>query len=601
MYATGARAAGITDKWIKDNYSKTEVMIPMRDGISLYTAIYKPKDSTRRHPVIMQRTPYALRPYGKGYAKALREYLYMFLKHNYIVIFQNVRGTFLSEGEYENIRPLGKTIDAVDEATDTYDTVEWILQNTYCNGAIGVKGTSYPGFYATLAAVARHPAIKAVSPQAPVADWFMGDDVHHNGAFLLADMYRFGGSFFRPKNNPTIRSKGSLVTIDKGIYDFFLEKGSMQNLMAPYGDSLKFWNLIKNHPDYDSFWKERNPVCHLKNIKPAVMVVGGTFDAEDCYGAFATYRGIESLSPDTELYMVIGPWAHGAWKSSGYSNLAGAYFGEGSASYFMEEIEYPFFAYYLENGDKPISKVNVLFSGDTSEKGQKEQWESYDSWPPMIPDYKRYYFASEGKLNEKPTGGTSGYLSYVSDPANPVPYYNDNEATERIRDYMAADQGFLKGRKDVLSFIGPEINKQTLLAGPVKVVLSASTSTTDADFVVKIIDVRPDGYQMLVRGDVMPARYRNGFEKAEPMQEGKVERIEFTMSDIAHIIKPGHRLMVQVQSSWYPLVAMNPQQCVENQYYARNDDYVKSEIRIYFGKDLQSYIELPEQAVIKEK
>lgn len=587
-------AREITEKWITANYSKTEVMIPMRDGVSLYTAIYSPVGDGMKRPVIIQRSPYALRPYGKGYAKALREYFYMFMKHKYIIVFQNVRGTFLSEGEYENLRPIRQGSVMIDEATDVYDTAEWILRNTTCNGSIGVKGTSYPGFYATWASICRHPAVKAVSPQAPVTDWYMGDDVHHNGAFFLSDMYRFGGSFFRPRKRPTIRSNRSLVEIDKNSYDFFLEKGSMAKLLEPYGDSLKFWNEIQAHPDYDSFWKIRNPLQHLKNVKPAVMVVAGTFDAEDCYGAFATYRGYKQNSPGSDIYMVIGPWAHGSWKDLKYSSLDGAIFGDGTAAHFIEKIEYPFFAYFLEGkGSKPKSEVDVLFSGETMPDRKRESWKKYDCWPPAGMETEKFYLHSDGVLSiDKPTEG-NGLCKYVSDPENPVPYYHDREAFERIRDYMAGDQRFLEDRKDVLKFTGKKAEREMVLSGPVKVSLKASCTGTDADFVVKLIDVRPDGYQMLIRGDVMPGRYRKGFDKPVAMNHDAVETIEFTMPDIAHIIKPGHRLMVQVQSSWFPLVAMNPQKILENQYTATKDDYKVCEIGIYCNNDVCSYIELP--------
>ena len=578
-------------KWLAENYTKTEVMIPMRDGVSLYTAIYQPVDSTVRHPVIMQRTPYALRPYGKGYAKSLRDYMGVFLRHGYIIVFQNVRGTFLSEGDFENIRPLSSSKQGTDETTDTYDTVDWLLKNTFCNGSVGVKGTSYPGFYATMAAINSHPAIKAVSPQAPVCDWYMGDDVHHNGAFFLADMYRFGSSFFRPRSKPTIRSKSSLVTVDKDIYEFFLEKGSMSEIMKPYGDSLKFWNEIKAHPHYDDFWKERNPVRHLKNIKPAVMVVAGTFDAEDCYGAFETYRGIKKNSPETELYMVIGPWAHGSWKDLKYNGLGGTFFGEGSAGYFIENLEYPFFAYYLEGKGVKPTYSNIFLPSGEAVVGGEDSWTETALWPPSSLLTERFYLYADQKLNPASPVKKKSFCSYVSDPSDPVPYYNE-QSQERVKDYMAGDQSFLNERKDVLKFWGPVMDKEALLAGPVKVSLKVSANSADADFIVKLIDVRPDGFQMLIRGDVMPARYRKGFEKPEAMEEGKIESIDFTMADIAHVIGRGHRLLVHVQSTWFPLVALNPQNLVDNQYYAERKDYRKAKIDIHCSKEASSYIEL---------
>lgn len=579
-----------TKKWLEENYTKREVMIPMRDGNRLYTSIYEPVDTSESHPILMLRTPYSIRPYGKGFSSNLRGYLSIYVKHSYIIVIQNVRGTYLSEGEYENIRPYRSESVHIDEATDVYDTAEWLVKNTNNNGSIGVKGSSYPGFYATWAGLSNHPAIKAVSPQAPVTDWFIGDDVHRNGAFCLADMYGFGGSFFRVRKNPTIRGAANLVKIpeDISIYRFFKNK-PMSELMKPFGDSLPMWNNIKNHPQYDSFWKERNPVRHFKNIKPAVLVVGGFYDAEDCYGAFKTYRGIRENSPETELYFVNGPWAHGSWRDLSYRTLDGADFGEGTARYFLTEIEYPFFAYYLENkGDKPASSVMILPSGDTRTESEKPSWQAFDVWPPKNRISKKYYLSEKSTLTDQPP--VNSEYSYISDPSNPVPYYH-LETPHRERDYMAGDQRFLDRRKDVLTFSLAKQKEDVKFIGGIRVSLNLSVSTTDADIIVKIIDERPDGYKQLVRWEVLPLRFRKGLEKGIAMIPGKMEKVDFEMQDIAHVLKKGHSLLVQIQSSMFPLLAMNPQTFLENQFNATENDYKKCEVTVFSDKKSPSFIE----------
>ena len=335
----------VTEEWLKENYTKREVMIPVRDGARLYTAVYEPVGAIEAKPVMLVRTPYSLKPYGfeagempeegrLSYSSGIWGDLLNYAADGYVIVFQNVRGTYLSEGDFENIRPhltgmsggLSKG-QTVDEATDTYDTVEWLLANTRSNGNIGVKGTSYNGFYATMAALSRHPAVKAVSPQAPIADWFMGDDAHHNGAFCLADCYRFGSSMYRARKAPSTKGPSKLVKINTDLYEYFLGK-PMADLSAYFGDTLAFWNKMAAHPDYDAFWKDRNPAKHLKDIKSAVLVTGGFYDAEDCYGAFETYKEISRLSPECDLYLAAGPWYHGGWSNRKANHFAGAWFGE---------------------------------------------------------------------------------------------------------------------------------------------------------------------------------------------------------------------------------------------------------------------------------
>lgn len=592
----------VTGEWLKENYTKREVMIPMRDGARLYTAVYEPVSSSEAKPVMLVRTPYSLRPYGFeageepskdrfAYSSGMWGDLLNYAADGYVIVLQNVRGTYLSEGEFENIRPHlsgkagGKTTKRiVDEATDTYDTVEWLLANTGNNGNIGVKGTSYPGYYATMAALSRHPAIKAVSPQAPVTDWFMGDDAHHNGALCLADCYRFGSSMYRSRKAPSTKGMKRLVSIDSDLYEYFLGK-PLSELSAFFGDTLAFWNKMVSHPDYDKFWKDRNPSYHLKDIEPAVLVTGGFYDAEDCYGAFNTYTQLKKLSPECDLYLAAGPWHHGGWRSRSVSSIAGAWFGEASGEYYLDDIEYPFFRYYLEGkGEKP-ARVNVLPSGETMRSRMEglpstSFWEAYSTWPPENASPTRIYLSGTDSLNMSGRSQDVGFRTFTSDPSNPVPYM-EVKSSGRDHGYMAADQTFASVRNDVLTYSGKVLSDTLHLAGPVKAHVELRldlpdgtySKNMDADIVVKLIDVRPDGYQMLVRGDVMPVRYRGGFGKAKAVKAGKVFSVDFTMCDIDHYFLPGHSLMIQIQGSWFPLIAMNPQTFVRNPFLATKDDY----------------------------
>lgn len=606
----------VTGEWLKENYTKREVMIPMRDGARLYTAVYEPVSSSEAKPVMLVRTPYSLRPYGFeageepskdrfAYSSGMWGDLLNYAADGYVIVLQNVRGTYLSEGEFENIRPHlsgkagGKTTKRiVDEATDTYDTVEWLLANTGNNGNIGVKGTSYPGYYATMAALSRHPAIKAVSPQAPVTDWFMGDDAHHNGALCLADCYRFGSSMYRSRKAPSTKGMKRLVSIDSDLYEYFIGK-PLSELSAFFGDTLAFWNKMVSHPDYDKFWKDRNPSYHLKDIEPAVLVTGGFYDAEDCYGAFNTYTQLKKLSPECDLYLAAGPWHHGGWRSRSVSSIAGAWFGEASGEYYLDDIEYPFFRYYLEGkGEKP-ARVNVLPSGETMRSRMEglpstSFWEAYSTWPPENASPTRIYLSGTDSLNMSGRSQDVGFRTFTSDPSNPVPYM-DVKSSGRDHGYMAADQTFASVRNDVLTYSGKVLSDTLHLAGPVKAHVELKldlpdgtySKNMDADIVVKLIDVRPDGYQMLVREDVMPVRYRGGFGKAKAVKAGKVFSVDFTMCDIDHYFLPGHSLMIQIQGSWFPLIAMNPQTFVRNPFLATKDDYRP----IHISVSSNSYVE----------
>ncbi len=624
LYAQNGRI--VTDGWLKEHYTKREVMVQVRDGKRIYTSIYEPSKEYLRSlgkeksPIMILRTPYSLKPYGLkpgetekpaaacGYVGNMKGDMANYVADGYVIVLQNVRGKYLSEGDYENMRPYVSgprgAVDTLkradgsvvtDEATDIYDCIQWLLSNTPNSGKVGVKGVSYPGFYATMAALSRHPALEAVSPQAPATDWFMGDDAHHNGAFCLTDVYRFGSGFYRTRQSPATKGLSSLVKIDNDIYDYFNGK-SFKELSAFLGDSLVFWNEMMAHPDYDKFWQDRDPSVHLRNIRVPMLVTGGFYDAEDCYGAFRTYDMLKKCSPECELYLAAGPWYHGGWNNRTVSHLSDAWFGEASGAWYQDKVEYPFFSHYLEGKELKPSYVNVLPSGETMKDKMQGQpsdglWETYDIWPPENMKYIRYYMSGQCLSMTK---GNRGKRTIVSNPASPVPYMNTN-ANSRDRAYMVADQRFASERKDVLVYHG-DILKDTLhLAGPVKVHIELSLASDvekelDADVIVKLVDVRPDGYQMLVRGDVMPLRFRNGFSEPKSAKSGKMVSVDFTMCDIDHKFIPGHSLMVQVQGSWFPLIAMNTQKFLRNPYESVSDDYIPVEISVM---STASWLDLP--------
>lgn len=582
------------------NYDKNEYYIPMRDGIRLWTVVFTPKDKSKTYPFLLMRTPYACEPYGKDKFPSRVRYARM-MREGYIFVQQDVRGRWMSEGVFEDVRPFNpnKKDKEFDEASDTYDTVEWLLKSIENhNGRVGVLGISYPGFYATMSILANHPAIKAVSPQAPVTDWFIGDDFHHNGAFMLADAFNFYSGFGQPRPKPTtIGPKGFNYKMEDN-YKFYLQMGALKNAKTKYfGDSLKFWNDLMAHPNYDEFWKARNPRPHLKNVQPAVMTVGGLFDAEDCFGAFRTYEAIENQNTSAlKNHLVMGPWFHGGWERSDGSFLGNVFFEQKTAEQYREKIQLPFFEYYLKDkGDGKLAEATIFETGSN-------QWRYYDNWPPKNAVAKSFYLHENQALSQDAPSVSKSFDEYVSDPKKPVPYMEDVHL-RRPNEYMTDDQRFAARRPDVLVYETPALEKNLTVSGKIKVDLYVSTTGTDADFVVKVIDVFPDnekdwrgakvpmsGYQMLLRGEPMRGRFRESFENPTPFKPKKITRLQFEMPDIAHCFKKGHKLMIQIQSSWFPLVDMNPQQFV-NIYQCEDKDFIKATQRIYHDKKHPSKIE----------
>ena len=596
--------------WVSWNYSKRETYITMRDGMRLYTAIYEPHDQSVAHPILINRTPYSIAPYGEKNFKSIlwNGYWINYLKEGYIIVLQDVRGRFMSEGGFEDVRPYNaeKKDKETDEASDTYDTIEWLLRNVgNNNGKVGVFGISYPGFYATMAALSQHPALVAVSPQAPVTDWFMGDDFHHNGAFMLMDAFGFYSSFGKPRRNVTMTWPKGFDYYTKDNYKFYLETGTLKDFAKLMGDTIKFWKDVYDHPDYDEWWQVRNTRNHVQHIPSGVatLVVGGLFDAEDVYGAWNLYKAIEEKSKN-ENTLVMGPWAHNHWARNVYTSLGNIRFGSNTAEYYQETFEVPFFNYHLkgQGSIRHMKEANIFFSG-------ANEWRSFGQWPPNNISEKPLYLHKEGALSYSKPAGRNEYTRYLSDPAKPVPYTEDVHHG-RTREYMTDDQRFASRRPDVLVFQTEVLDNDMTLAGPVIADLFTAISTTDADFVVKVIDVFPDdfkytdtlgdngkdypmgGYQMLVRGEVMRGRYRNSFEHPVPFKADRIARVRYTLPDVAHTFKKGHRVMVQIQSSWFPLVDRNPQQFVDI-YTAEPSDFVKSNIRIYHDAEHPSSVILP--------
>ena len=607
VFSFCAAAQELNENYFKENYTKKEVYIPMRDGVKLFTSFYIPKDKNEKHPFLITRTPYSCAPYGEDkYLPIWSGYKSAYVKENYIFVMQDVRGRYMSEGVFEDVRPFNKNKKGkeIDEASDTYDAIDWMVKNIENNnGNAGVFGTSYPGFYSTEAALSNHPALKAVSPQAPVTDWFIGDDFHHNGAFFAMDGFSFYPTFGKPHPKPTTNYGEGFKTEVKDNYKFYLEQGTPKNLDRIIGDSIKFWHQMYEHPNYDAWWQARNARNGLYNVKPAMLWVGGLFDAEDCFGAWNAYKATEKQSPQSTSSIVMGPWYHGQWSREG-SFLGNARFLSNTSEYFQNNIEVPFFNYYLKNKGsvKDIAEANIFFTGENN-------WKKLKQWPPAEVANTNIFITDNGMLSFKAENSKSIFTEYVSDPAHPVPYTEDIH-NRRTREYMTDDQRFAERRPDVLTFKTPVLENDLTLAGPVIADIATAISTTDADFVVKIIDVFPDdftypdssknngkdypmwGYEMLVRGEIMRGKYRNSFEKPEAFTPNKITNVKYALPDVAHTFKKGHRLMIQIQSSWFPLADRNPQQFM-NIYKADEKDYKKATIKIYHNGSNQTKFILP--------
>jgi uncharacterized protein len=596
---------------VKTHYTKYEYRIPMRDGKHLFTSVYVPKDTSQPYPFLMDRTPYSVAPYGEDQYRKTLGPSDEFEKAGYIFVYQDVRGRYLSEGEFAEMHPhidVKRSPQDVDDSSDMYDTIEFLLKHIpNNNGKVGIWGISYPGFYTSASIIDSHPALKAASPQAPMTDLFLGDDAYHGGAFMLSANFGFYSSYFKPFAQPSLpheEPKFEPGTPDD--YEFFLKAGPIENLDRLYlKGSNPLFNDQMNHDTYDDYWKARDLSRHMKNIKCAVMTVGGWFDAEDLSGPFKTHDAISKFNPGTPNTLVIGPWVHGGWARSDGDHLGDVNFNARTSQDYRSKIQFPFFEFYLKGKGTPLTGAYVFETGTNV-------WRTYANWPPPAAKPRTLYFHAGGRLSfDAPQ--QEGFDEYVSDPAHPVPFVNYTTDTVPQR-YMVDDQRFASRRPDVLVYQTDPLEDDVTIAGPISPKLKVTTTGTDSDFVVKLIDVYPNdypdpessqmgkrvvdvpplhmgGYQQLLRGEPMRGKFRNSWETPEAFTPGKVTEVDFTMPDLNHTFRKGHRIMVQVQSSWFPLVDRNPQTFVDIPR-ARPEDFRPATERVYHSADQSSGVEV---------
>lgn len=596
LLCTGVNAQST---YVKEHFTKKDVYITMRDGVKLFTSIYTPNDASpkNKYPMMMQRTCYSIAPYGEDKYPARLGPSEIMMKEGYIFVYQDVRGRYKSEGTWTNMTPVidnKKSKKDVDEGSDTYDTIDWLVKNVANNnGKVGQYGISYPGFYTAAGILSNHPALKASSPQAPISDFFF-DDFHHNGAFIEGYFFTFP-VFGVQKTDTTSKAWYTMLKPDsKDGYQYLLDLGPLKNADKFYKDNF-FWQETINHPNYDEFWQKRGLLKHYGKVKPAVMLVGGWFDAEDLTGPLAIYKTINKTDPNAYNTIVMGPFGHGRWsRETGHTMHSNVYFGDSVATFYQKNIEAKFFNHFLKgNGDKNSGLPNAYMFNT----GKKE-WATFDKWPAPNAVHEKMFLGADGKLSTT-QAASAGSVSYVSDPLKPVPYTEDNTTTMGFtpHNYMSEDQRFAGRRPDVLVYQSEVLNDDVTLGGEIMAHLKIATTGTDADFVVKLIDVYPpdepnnpympnkniilSNYWQMVRSEVMPARFRNSFEKPEALVANRKTDVNFRLQDVLHTFKKGHRIMIQVQSTWFPIVARNPQKFVENPYKADESDYIKATETVY--------------------
>ena len=599
-----AQNATMSSAEVSDRYVKREVSVRMRDGTHLFTAIYSPRDTTRRYPILLMRTPYGVAPYGaEAYPASLGPWK-AFQDDGYIFVNQDVRGRYMSEGYYQFMTPhipVKRGSRDVDESSDTYDTIDWLVTNVSGNnGRVGTWGNSAPGFFVAAGLPDAHPAHKAAYPSAPMIDWYLGDDRHHNGALTLAQTFNFLSSFDQPRSGPVTAYPARPAFSTSDGYNFHLRTGPTKNYSR---DKLlgrvAFWDTIMAHPNYDAYWQKRGIWKHEKNIKPAVLTVGGWYDSEDPYGPLRLNQSLEAMSAATPRTFVMGPWTHGAWNRGDNDTLGVLRFGSKTGQYFRDSIGFPFFSCILKDRcGAPLPGVAVFETG-------ANQWRTFDAWPPKAARSRAVYLRENGQLAfERPTART-GSDRYVSDPAKPVPY-TSTLSFGYFPLYPLEDQRFASRRPDVLVYETGPLTDDLTLAGPIGVTLHVASTGTDADFIVKVIDVWPDvqlagraassamdGYEQLVKGDVYRARWRRSLETPQPLTPGKADSVSYVLHDVFHTFKKGHRLMVHVQSSWYPLIDRNPQTFVPNINTAQASDFKTATMTVFHSTTRASHLVLP--------
>ncbi len=590
--------------YFSQNYTKSIYRIEMRDGAKLFTVVYTPKDTSEKYPILLMRTPYTVAPYDSFTFREdlTNEYL---IKEKYIFVLQDVRGRFMSEGEFLDMRPYikdKKSNNDIDESSDTYDTIDWLVKNVKNNnGKVGMFGISYPGFYAAMGLIDSHPALKAVSPQAPIADWFIGDDMHHNGALSLSMVFDFFAGFGVKRDSLTTEWPPRMQYDSPDMYTFFINLGPLSNINSKYyKNKINFWNDVIKHDTYDDYWQARNILPHLEKTNPAVLVVGGFYDAEDLYGPINIYKSIEKNSLNNENRIIIGPWTHGAWSRNSGDKLGDFSFGAKTSEYFEKEVELPFFNYYLKGkGVKPNYEALIFDTG-------LNKWNTFKTWEPKNTLTKYLYLSEGNKLTYSNDNNKKGFIEYCVNPKNPVPYYSKFHDSRNmyVRDFMISDQRFAFTRPDVITFTSDYLGENMTVAGPIYADLFVSTTGTDCDWVVKIIDVYPEnaetdtgndvelgGYQRLVRYEMLRGKFRNNLSVPEPFTPSKVTKVTIKLQDILHTFKRGHKIMIQIQNSMFPFFDINPNKFM-NIFEAKENDFINVTNRIYYGREYPSSITL---------
>jgi len=586
-----------------EDYTKAQYNIEMRDGVKLHTVVYSPKDTSQEYPIIMKRTPYSCRPYDEGkIPERIIRNPYM-QKEGFIVVCQDVRGRWMSEGQYTTMTPNKDGDNEIDESSDTYDTVEWLINNIpNNNGKVGQWGISYPGFYTTAGLPDAHPAMAASSPQAPIADFFF-DDFHHHGAYFMSYWY-VTPLFGIQKNAPTDTSWYNFAqTGTQDGYYFYSNLTPLTKADKFYSEDNFFWQELINHPNYDEFWQSRNILPHLKDINHPVMTVGGWFDAEDLYGPLNTYRSIEEKNPGLSNTLVMGPWSHGQWASyNPHQKVGEIYFGEGISEFYKKEIEYPFFMKHLKDADMGTLPEAYMF--DTGDKS----WSKFEDWPPKKAQKKSWYIHGDGSLNDsEPQKSSNEYTEYESNIETPVPYREENEIVFTPREYMTDDQRFAARRPDVITFETEVLEEDVTLAGDMLANLYVSTSGTASDWIVKLVDVYPastqeteftpddvelDNYHQMVRSEAIRGRFRDSYEDPKPFEPNKVTYVDLPLQDVYHTFKKGHKIQIQIQSTWFPLIDLNPQKYVPNIFKADESDFQDAIQRVYHTPEYPTNIEV---------
>lgn len=601
--------------WARANYERTEVRIPMRDGVALFTTIYRPKHRSTPAPILLNRTPYGVGPYGPDAFRKTLGPSFELARAGFIFVYQDVRGRWMSEGDFVDVRPARTDAKGTDDVTDTFDTIEWLLANTGGhNGKVGMWGVSYPGYYAAVGMIEHHPALLASSPQAPIADWYF-DDFRHHGAFFLPHAFNFYATFGVPRPRPTDAPAPSFDhgTIDG--YAFFLGMGSVANADGRhFGGTRPFWTELVAHQDYDAFWQARSVLPRLRDVAPAVLVVGGWYDAEDLYGPLAIYRTIEARERGADNRLVMGPWSHGGWARDDGRRLGCIDFGSATAEHYRAEIEAPFFVHHLDGGPAPeLSEANVFDTGARS-------WRGHDTWPPAGLVARTLWLGPDGTLVDRaPVAKRGATDSWTSDPAAPVPF-TSAVSIGMVPEYMIEDQRFASRRPDVMTYRGEVLQADTTIAGPISAHVWLSSTAADADVVVKLVDVWPtgetmplppagkapayacplagdpkavdmDGFEQMVRSEVFRARYRSGYERGRPLDRGRPNLVTVPLQDVLHTFRKGHRIMIQIQSTWFPLVDRNPQSWTTNPLLAPDSAFVTATHRVHRSATHASRVE----------